>query len=445
MSDFFRQGITKSSKTLECRKILPNKTESNLKINFEKNIKKIIELIENEIKPSLIIYNVLSCMYGSFYGDAFGAFYKLSKSKNINKNLMKKAQYFGGEKVQIASGYEMAMSLAYAIMDNPFKETLDENYLYFYYGAWSISNPLNIEDTTKNAISKFDFRQFHPIKSEFKNIKDKIYNANYNSFSNGFLMRKSTFIIWIFYRFYGEINKAFNEISDIKPLISLYIRIKNLSHIDNICTHPNPITDIVSSFYCIMGLGVLLGLRPKIILQKIKSLCEYLKKKGEKYEKEFNNSLLIHFNNFTSRNFDFSKFFGDITSKNCVNNNDIEHFKHSFLLTIYYLLNYEDYEAESGFIDIIIEICELGGDTEANCCIVGGIIGPIFGMSNFGKEFFDSLRAVSKRYIYSVALMVLYVIYLIKSNKNIELIHNKHYFLQTILTLLYDDFELDFS
>ena len=41
--------------------------------------------------------------------------------------------------------------------------------------------------------------------------------------------------------------------------------------------------------------------------------------------------------------------------------------------------------------------------------------------------------------------MVPYIIYLKKSNKDIKLIQNEHYFLQTILTLLYDKIELDFS
>ena len=144
ISDFFKQGITKISNSLESFKILPNKNERALKENFEKNIKIIINSIENEIKPGLIIYNVLSCIYGSFYGDALGAFYMFSKdSKNIQKNIYK-IPYFNGEKGQATNDYEIAMSLAYAIMDNPSKESLDPNYLYFYYGAWSTSNPLRI-------------------------------------------------------------------------------------------------------------------------------------------------------------------------------------------------------------------------------------------------------------------------------------------------------------
>ena len=443
MSDFFRQGITKTSNSLVSLKILPPINENALKENFEKNIKIIITSIKNEIRPGLIIYNVLSCIYGSFYGDTLGAFFMFSKdSKDIQKELYK-IPYFDGKKGQATNDYEMAMSLAYAIMDNPSKESLIPNYLYFYYGAWSSSNPLRIENTIKSALSKFSFNQFHPIKSEFKNIEDEIYKNNKNSLSNRFLMRKSTFIIWIYYRFYGEINNAFNEISDNKPLLKLYLKIKNLSHIDNICTHPNASIDIISSFYCIMGLGILYGLRAKNILHKIECLCEdkYFKKEGDQNEKNFSYFFLSNFNIINSRNFDFNKFFGDIRSKN-----DIGWYGHAFLLTIYYLLNYDNYESETGFIDIMNEICNLGGDIEANCCIVGGIIGPIFGMSNFGKHFFKSLESISStRYIYSIALMVPYIIYLKKSNKDIKLIQNERYFLQTILTLLYDKIELDFS
>ena len=448
MADFFKQGITKTSNYLESLKILPDKKERALKENFENNIKIIITSIENGIKPGLIIYNVLSCIYGSFYGNTLGAFYMLSKNSKDNQKKLYKIPYFNGEKGQATNDYEIAMSLAYAIMDNPSKESLDPNYLYFYYGAWSTSNPLKIESSIKSALSKFNFIQFHPIKSNFKYIENEISHNNKNSLSNRFLMRKSTFIIWIFYRFYGEINLAFNEISDNKPLLNLYLKIKNLSHIDNICTHPNVITDIVSSFYCIMALGILYGLRAKNILHKIECLCEdeYFKNKGDENEKNFSKFFLSHFNIINSRNFEFSKFFGDNTSKNCVNNNDIGWYGHAFLLTIYYLINYDNYESESGFIDIMNEICNLGGDTEGNCCIVGGIIGPIFGMSNFGKHFFNSLESISpKRYLYSIALMVPYIIYLKKSNKDIKLIQNEHYFLQTILTLLYDKIELDFS
>ena len=46
------------------------------------------------------------------------------------------------------------------------------------------------------------------IKISKKNIND--FKDNYDSLSNGFLMRKSPFIAWLYYRFSDDIDKAFN-------------------------------------------------------------------------------------------------------------------------------------------------------------------------------------------------------------------------------------------
>ena len=451
MTDYFIQGINKNSAALESLQILPYIKEKYLTENFKKNIQKIVKSIKNEIKPGLLLYNVLSCVYGAFYGDALGAFCEFSKcSKDNHKKIFKTTPYFGGEKGQVTDDSEMAMSFAYAIMDSPSKENLDPNYLYFYYGAWSKSHPIDIGHNTKKALSKFNFNQFHPKRDGFKNVEIDIYQNNYKSLSNGFLMRKSTFIVWLYYRFYGEINKALDpKNKDSKLLLELYKKIKDLSHIDNKCTHPNPETDVASAFYCIMGLGILFKnvLRPKDVLDKLENLCkDELLKTGDELEKNFSNYFLHYLYKFKEKNFDFYKFFGDTNSQHCVSKKDMGYYFHAFLLTIYYLINYDKYESDSGYANIMNEICDLGGDTDTNCCIVGGIIGPIFGMANFGPHFYKSLELIpQKRYIYSIALMVPYIIYLKKSNEDSSLIKNEHYFLQTILTLLYDDFEINLA
>jgi len=447
MSDFFDKGIVKNSFCLESLEILPHLNEKQLKKNFEENIKRIIYCINNEIKPGLILHNVLSCIYGAFYGDILGSFCEFAPyNKNNHKKIFKQKPVFGGQIGQITDDSEMAMSMAFAIMDNPSKETIDVNYLYFYYGAWSKSGPLDIGNTTQNAFKKFDFKNCHPKKSGFKNVEYDLYDNNFESLSNGFLMRKSTFIAWLFYRFYGEINKAFNEIKDTKPLLNLYEKIKELSRIDNKCSHPNAEADVASAFYCIMALGALFKLRPNNILFKLECLCqnEYFNK--DDIDKSFKNFFLHHLNLFKSNNFNFDFYFGSTQSNNCVNTKGIGWYGHAFKLVIYYLLNYEKYEEKTGFEDIMKEICNLGGDTDTNCCIVGGIIGPIFGMQNFGKNFQISLGLIPQnRDMYSIPLMVLYIMYLQKSNKNDELIKNERYFLQTILTLLYDEIDIDLS
>ena len=84
------------------------------------------------------------------------------------------------------------------------------------------------------------------------------------------------------------------------------------------------------------------------------------------------------------------------------------------------------------------QICDLGGDTDTNCCIVGAVIGPLIGMGNFGEEFNKMIELIPpNRAIYSVSMILLFVIYLYKSNKDENLIKDNKYFLRQILTMLY--------
>ena len=90
------------------------------------------------------------------------------------------------------------------------------------------------------------------------------------------------------------------------------------------------------------------------------------------------------------------------------------------------------------------QICNLGGDTDTNACIVGSVIGPLIGFSNFSD--FDKIINVipPSRAIYSIALMYLYVRYLKISIRNNEVIQNNRYFLKIILDLLYGEVEIDY-
>ena len=90
------------------------------------------------------------------------------------------------------------------------------------------------------------------------------------------------------------------------------------------------------------------------------------------------------------------------------------------------------------------QICDLGGDTDTNCCIVGTVIGPLIGMSYFGSKFNIMLELIPpNRAIYSVSLAFLFVLYLKKSNEDDSLVKNDKYFLQQILTMIYGDIKID--
>ena len=130
----------------------------------------------------------------------------------------------------------------------------------------------------------------------------------------------------------------------------------------------------------------------------------------------------------------FHKFdsFSDTKSNDCI----IKHmgwYGHSLKLTLYYLINFEFIEEgkdNNRFQTIMEQICNLGGDTDTNCCIVGSVIGPLVGLNKFGKYFDKIIDVIPKnRYLFSICLMLPYVLYLKNSNRNNELIKDEHYFL----------------
>ena len=41
------------------------------------------------------------------------------------------------------------------------------------------------------------------------------------------------------------------------------------------------------------------------------------------------------------------------------------------------------------YINIIFDTCDCWGDTDTNTEIVGMVIGPLFGLENFDKKYFE--------------------------------------------------------
>ena len=447
LEDFFTNEIETPSKTIMSLNILPKLNHKQIEQNIKKNIRNITSYIKNQIQSIKEAYQVLSCIYGSFLGDALGAFCEFQKpsSNNYKYILNTKNNVIGGIKGQVTDDSEMAMSLAYAIMDNPEKEKIDINYIFFYYGCWYKTSPLDIGHTTKNSLKLFNFNDFIPENKNFNKVEDQILTLNFSSLSNGFLMRKSTFIAWLYYRFYSEISEALTPIDSNEHLLNLYKKIRDLSKDDNKCTNPSFHADIVSSFYCIMALAAIKGYQSRNIIEKISNLCKdnYFKQKKDE-ESEIANYILNLIETFKDMKFDFNFFFGNKNSPHCVNNRT-GFYQHAFELTLYYLIYFPQMEEEDKLKTMICEICNLGGDTDTNACIVGAVIGPLIGFSKFVD--FDKIIDVipPHRAIYSIALMYLFVKYLKQSNRDNKLIKNNRYFLKTILDLLYDEVDIEYS
>ena len=442
MKELFTYEIGKQLKFINNLNILPKLNETQLQQNFKNNIRKIISKIKYFIQnPNSDVYKVLSCIYGAFLGDAIGAFCEFKEpNKNNSRDIFKlTSTVIGGELGQVTDDSEMALSLAYAIMDNPMKDQLIPDFLYFYYGAWFNTQPLDYGKTTKNALELFDFVNFNPNFYHFYKIENEILSKNKKSLSNGFLMRKSTFIVWLYYRFYNEINFTFSS-GDNYSLLNLYKKIKNLSSSDNKCTNPNYLTDVVSSVYSLMALMAIYGKDSYYIINNIVILCKDSNFRNiGKDEKAISETTLYYIDLFNSKKIDFWRMFGDLSSQDNVFNN-MGYYLHSFKLTLYFLCNFNNLSQYDKFRTIMNQICDLGGDTDTNCCIVGAVIGPLIGVSNFGPELNRMLELIpTNRSIYSVAMVLLFVFYLYKSNIDNNLIQDNRYFLRQILTMLYGD------
>jgi len=450
MNILFTKGIYEVSKYISNLKILPSLTNNQLKNNFNKNINKIVKFIKNDVKPPLDLYNVLSCIFGAFLGDAMGAFCEFEKpNMKLSKRIFNYSNtVIGGVKGQVTDDSEMALSLSFAIMDTPKKEDLSADYIFFYYGAWFKTNPLDYGSTTKKALKNFDFIQYHPLLNNFKNIEKKIEKENKDSLSNGFLMRKSPLIAWLYYRFYREINEAFESIDYNTKLLNLYLKIRIISFEDNKITNPNDEVNVASSIYCLMALMAIKGLTSGIIIDKILNLCNSkdFNNLGEN-EQRISQIIIYYIKFFKNPNFNFYQVFSDLKNTENVFNH-MGYYIHAFKLTLYFLCQFEYIEQshpEKKYRAIMDQICNIGGDTDTNCCIVGGVIGPLIGMNNFGKEFNAMIELIPPyRELYSVALIVLFVIYLKRSNRDNNLINHDRYFLQQILTMYYSDIDLSY-
>ena len=75
---------------------------------------------------------------------------------------------------------------------------------------------------------------------------------------------------------------------------------------------------------------------------------------------------------------------------------------HAFILAFYYLLRYskklKDITDEQFYFRAIRETIRLGGDTDTNACIVGGMIGALVGYNNIPQDMIQKLLSFDCTY-----------------------------------------------
>ena len=361
------------------------------------------------------VYKALSCIYGAFLGDALGSYVEFSErnEKNYQKILVGQ-NIFGFEPGQVTDDSEMAMSMAYAIMDSPEIDDLNSDLIFYYYGIWSQTNPPDIGGATKNALSLFNLDTCKLDEPGFfENFKEIIKQGNYLSLANGFLMRISPFVTWFYYRNKATIMETLNN-NDINIQFQLYNKIKLKVVKDIVITHPNIENLIAASIFTYIALCSICSFNSKEILEKLKRLLshEYFSdEKGGKEEIKVRKMIIDEsINLFSLTDFNKEEFFKPISEKH------IGYYVHGFRLTLFYLVKFNEYNS---YREIINEICNCGGDTDTNCAIVGTVIGPLIGLHNFGKDELKIFLSLvpTKRFGYSVGMMYYYVQYLESLNQ----------------------------
>jgi len=430
------------------------KSKKDLIKNMEKNIKNLINYItELKVKENKEeeVYRSLSCIFGSFFGDAIGAYCEFKKPSIQNiKNIFKGNPMFGDDPGQVTDDSEMAIASAFAIMEN-IKLELNSNYLFYFYGLWHISKPKDEGNTTRKALkpfTKIDITKLNLKINSFNEIFKDIEKDNKKSLANGFLMRTSPIIAYLYFKYKSEITQIFKEENNKKRILfSLFELIKLEVQKDNICTHPNENLCISHSIFCIMSLGAIYGLNSIQILNNVKALLsnEFFNVKRDHDIKDIIMKELDAFDKkVVSSSFDSAFNYFTTGEKNVTNH--MGYYVHAFRLTLYYLYFFNEINKEkeySKFRVIMNQICSFGGDTDTNAAIVGAVIGPLIGYKDFcDGEFLKMISLVPKnRFVFSPALMIIYV-YFLKNNINYIELKGK-FFIRTLLKLLYEKIDLN--
>ena len=396
-----------------------NKNNLNLDI-IKGNINKIVNDLNNiTINTNKHKYLSLSCVFGGFLGDAIGGnsefFSPSEKNYKAIFNPKNCKRFYPGE---ITDDSEMAMSAAFAYMDaKSEKDQRIQDLIFFYFGIWKESGPKDMGNTTLNSLKYFSSSCNIKNTKFGPTIQSIIEKANWNSLSNGVLMRISTFIVFYYYTNYDKIdsiiNAYFNSSNNnelTSDLMDLFSNIFSGVFSNAKITHPNPEISISASVFCLMVLTGMIRNNAKDIYTLFKTIS-FSKKFIATTNEDFN-----HYAKITQKK--FVEIIKEIeNNKKIFVYHPMGYYMHGFKLSVYFLYkimkNGEKIYSDL-YYNIMCEICNLGGDTDTNCAIVGTMIGPLIGYHNFPKQLFDTFIHYfpTQRTQFTSAFMYIYVNYL---------------------------------
>ena len=386
---------------------------------YYKNIKYLADKIKNlSIEKNFDYYQSLSCILGAFYGDALGNTVEFEpKDPNNHNKIYGKCKFKITEPGEITDDSEMAISLAFAILDNNDLYELNQNLLYYYYGAWCKTNNPDIGLATATALQDFDFNNSLINNKDLYSyqIKNKIMATNKDSKANGFLMRISTLIVWFYFRFKDYLKNELKK-DDKNSFYEIYQKIYEQISKDTSIIHPNSENSVASTIFVFISLCAIFKFNHNEILRKLKILIfnENFLNYTDNDKTIVKNLITTTLENFEDKNFNKDNFFNITVHQG--------YYVHAYKLTLYYLFIF-DKIPETNMISkyryIMNEICDFGGDADTNCAIVGTVIGPLIGYNKFDQNDFDIFlyHVNNRRVQFATSYMYLFIKFLDVSNK----------------------------
>ena len=397
-----------------------------------------------------IKYYSWSCVIGAFLCDSLGSYYEFQRGNSTlydeEKVFKEMTTTFKTSPGQITDDSEMAMCLGYALMDS--SRNYNINRIAYNYGMWFLSQPFDIGKTTRNALKCVEeTSELYPNKCNtscignnkitidkycFFNNKDCSFFQNKmtrnasksSSCSNGFLMRKTPLSI---YCMEYVINSKLNDLKGNHINTELLKDFVNLNKEDTQLTHSCYKTSEGAIIYSLIITRLIyfnsyydekeLSTTDKCknVLEFIQEYCA-LKIKNEDKMLYLTNDDIIFFQDIIC-----TCKYGKPCSFNLHKDDFYEKmgfFNHALCLGIHFLKEISD-DRSLDFIGFMKKTINLGGDTDTNACIVGGIIGSLLGLKSMPDDilkiitiynpYTDKNTKFPRPVIFSPGLSILFV------------------------------------
>ncbi len=294
--------------------------------------------------------HAFGCLIGLAIGDAIGAPLEFARQDNkYPKKVDNAMKLTGGGVLRIGPGQvtddtELALALADALYTkHPRKHGFPTANVLDAYGAWYRSGPFDIGGTCRTAFGR-------STEDIFLHLREVAQASSYSE-ANGALMRIAPLAIW--------------ACEENDHLLAHY------ATLDAMLSHPSIVCQQANVLYCLAIAHLIKHPQDNQgALQAAEQYAENFYKNSKVYE------WLMH---------DARLSLTDSVKDKCHSN--IGHVRWGFIMAFYHLRH------ATPFKTAMRETVELGGDTDTNAAIVGGLMGAFHGSAGIPIEMIQTVQS----------------------------------------------------